>query len=145
MLRPKCIAQYKLQVTMLSRVQLFATPWTVACWAPLSMDFCRQEYWSEVPFLSPGGLPNSGIGLASPASPALVGRFFSIKPLGKPSQKEYIQIICTQIKKFYKWVVHFHTTVRKVSFILAKSFLLIISTDSFSSMELHKSARFSHR
>ena len=41
----------------LSCVQLFATPWTVACQAPLSMGFLRQEYWSGLPFLSPGESP----------------------------------------------------------------------------------------
>ena len=46
----------------------FATPWTVACQAPLSMGFSRQEYWSEWPFPSPGDLPNPGI---KPRSPAL--------------------------------------------------------------------------
>ena len=45
-----------------------APPWTVACQAPLSMGFSRQEYWSELPFPSPGDLPNPGI---EPGSPAL--------------------------------------------------------------------------
>ena len=45
----------------LSRVWLFATAWTVACQAPLSMGFSRQEYWSELPFPLPGDLPNLGI------------------------------------------------------------------------------------
>ena len=45
-----------------------ATPWTVACQAPLSMGFSRQEYWSELPFASPGDLPNLAI---EPRSPAL--------------------------------------------------------------------------
>ena len=45
-----------------------AAPWTVACRAPLSMGFSRQEYWSELPFPSPGGLPNPRI---KPWSPAL--------------------------------------------------------------------------
>ena len=44
-----------------SRVQLFVTPWTVAHQAPLSMGFSRQEYWSGVPFPSPGDLPDPGI------------------------------------------------------------------------------------
>ena len=43
---------------MLSRVWLFATLWTVACEAPLSKGFPRQEYWTGVPFPPPGGLPN---------------------------------------------------------------------------------------
>ena len=59
-----------------SVVWLLATLWTVACHAPLSMGFSRQEYWSGLPFPPPGDLPNPGIKLESPASPALVGRFF---------------------------------------------------------------------
>ena len=53
-------------VKSLSRVQPFVTPWTVACQAPLSIGFSRQEYWSRLPFLSPGDLPNPGIELRSP-------------------------------------------------------------------------------
>ena len=64
-----------------SRVQLFVIPWTVACQAPLSMGFSRQEYWSGLPFLSPRGLPNPGM---EPESPALTGRFFTTEPPGKP-------------------------------------------------------------
>ena len=52
----------------LSHVQLFATPWTVAHQAPLSMEFSSQEYWSGFPFPSPGLLPDPGI---EPGSPAL--------------------------------------------------------------------------
>ena len=44
-----------------------ATPWTVACQAPLSIEFSRQEYWSGLPFPSPGDLPHLGIKLWSPA------------------------------------------------------------------------------
>ena len=51
-----------------SHVQLFVTPWTVARRAPLSMGFSRQEYWSGLPFRSPGDLPDPGI---EPRSPAL--------------------------------------------------------------------------
>ena len=58
----------KVKVKLLSHVQLFATPWTVAYQAPLSMGFSRQEYWSGLPFPSPGDLPNPGI---KPRSPAL--------------------------------------------------------------------------
>ena len=58
-----------------SRVQLFATPWTVAFQAPLSMRFPRQEYWSRLPFLSPGDLPDPGIEPVSLMSPALAGGF----------------------------------------------------------------------
>ena len=55
-------------------VQLFAAPWTVAHQAPLSMGFPRQEYWSGMPFPSPGDLPNPGI---KPTSPALASGFFT--------------------------------------------------------------------
>ena len=58
----KCVCQ------SLSRVWLFATPWTAVCQAPLSMRFSRQEYWSGLPRPSPGDLPNPGI---EPRSPAL--------------------------------------------------------------------------
>ena len=56
------------EVKSLSRVRLFATPWTVAYQAPLPVGFSRQEYWSGLPFPSPGDLPNPGM---EPGSPAL--------------------------------------------------------------------------
>ena len=62
---------------LLSRVRLFTTPWTVALQAPLSLEFSRQEYWSGLPFLTPGDLPNPGM---KPVSPALAGRFFTTTP-----------------------------------------------------------------
>ena len=55
----------------LSHVWLFATPWTVACQAPLYMEFSRQEYWNGSPFPSPGDLSDPGIEPTSPVSPAL--------------------------------------------------------------------------
>ena len=61
---------------MLSHVQLFATPWTVAPQSPLSMVFSRQEYWSELPFPSLGNLPDPGIKPASALSSALTDVFF---------------------------------------------------------------------
>ena len=64
-------------VKSLSHVQLFAIPWTVAHQAPLSMEFSRQEYWSGLPFLSPGDLPNPGIEPRSLRSPALAGGLFT--------------------------------------------------------------------
>ena len=57
----------EVKVKSLSYVQLFVTPWTVAYKAPPSMGFSRQEYWSQLPFPSPGDLPNPGIELRSPA------------------------------------------------------------------------------
>ena len=61
-----CIERKKMK--SLSRVQLFATPWTVAYHTPLSMGFSKQEYWSGLPFPSPGNLPDPGM---EPRSPAL--------------------------------------------------------------------------
>ena len=63
---------------VLSHVQIFATPWTVACQAPLCMGFPRQEQdsWSGLPF-SPGDAPNPGI---KPVFPALAGEFFTAEP-----------------------------------------------------------------
>ena len=58
----------------LSHVPLLAIPWTVACQDLLSMEISRQEYWSELPFPSPGDLPDPGI---KPASPALAAGFFT--------------------------------------------------------------------
>ena len=54
-----------------SRVQLFATPWTVAHQVPLSMGFARQEYWNGLPFPPLADLPNPGSNPLSPVSPAL--------------------------------------------------------------------------
>ena len=68
----------------LTCVQLFVTPWTAAHQAPLSVGFPRQEYWSGLPFPSPGDLPDPGIEPRSPVSPVLAGRFFTTAPPGKP-------------------------------------------------------------
>ena len=57
-----------------------AIPWTVALQAPLSMEFSKHEYWNELPFLSPGDLPDPGI---KSTFPALAGRFFNTEPPGK--------------------------------------------------------------
>ena len=68
----------------LSRVQFFATPWTVAYQASPSMGFSRQEYWRGLPFPSPGDLPDPGI---EPGSPALEAEALTSEPPGKPIKK----------------------------------------------------------
>ena len=68
-----------------SCVRLFATPWTVAHQAPLSMGFSRQGYWSGLPFPSPGDLPNPGI---EPRSPALQADSLPSEPPGKPKTSD---------------------------------------------------------
>ena len=55
----------------------FATPWTIARQAPLSMKFSWEEYWSGLPFPSPGDLPDPGIKPESLVPPALAGGFFT--------------------------------------------------------------------
>ena len=70
-----------MKVKLLSRVLLFATPWTVAFQAPPSMGFSRQEYWSGLPFPPPGDLPNPGI---EPGSPALQADTLPFEPPSKP-------------------------------------------------------------
>ena len=72
------------EVKLLSRVRLFATPWTVAYQASPSIGFSRQEYWSGLPCCPPGHLPDPGIELTSLMSPAFSGKVFTLAPLGKP-------------------------------------------------------------
>ena len=64
------------------------TSWTVACQAPLSMGFSRQEYWSAQPFPSPGDLPNPG---TEPGSPALQADSLPSEPPGKPRRTSEVR------------------------------------------------------
>ena len=66
---------------LVAQLCLTATLWTVACHAPPSLGFSRQEYWSGLPLTTSGDLPSPG---SKPMSPALVGRFFNTEPPGKP-------------------------------------------------------------
>ena len=63
------------------------TPWTVPTSPPLSMEFSRQEYWRGLPYSTPGNLPDPGIRLMPPASPALQADFFTSEPLRRPYGK----------------------------------------------------------
>ena len=76
------------KVKSLSRVQLFETPCTVAYQPPPSMGFSRQEYWSGLPFLSPGDRPHPGI---EPGSPTFQADALTSEPPGKP-EKNYMTI-----------------------------------------------------
>ena len=69
----KCVPTCML--SRFSRVRLFATPWTVACQAPLFMGFSRQEYWSRLPCPPPGDLPDPGTEPSSLKPHALAARF----------------------------------------------------------------------
>ena len=63
------------------------TPWAAVCQAPLFMGLSWQEYWSELPFCPPGGLPDPGIEPVASAALALAGRFFTSEIPGKPLSK----------------------------------------------------------
>ena len=71
-------------LNLFSRGWLFVTSWTVACQAPLSMGFSRQEYWNGMPSPSLGDLPEPAVTPASPVSPSLAGRLFTTEPPGNP-------------------------------------------------------------
>ena len=77
------------ELSCFSHVPLLATLWTVACQAPLSMGFSKQEYWSGLSCPSPGNLPNPGIEPVSLTSPALAGRFLTSVPPRKSSNADW--------------------------------------------------------
>ena len=75
----KEIASYSAVCVLVTQsCQLYVTPWTVVCQAPLSMECSRQEYWSGLPFSSPGDFPDPEIEPMSATSPELAGWFFSL-------------------------------------------------------------------
>ena len=88
---------------VLSPVHLFATLWTVAHQAPVSMEFFRQEYWSHLPFPPLRDLPDPGINAASPVFPCIVGRFFATgEALDFNYEASLTRSILTFIKCFLK-------------------------------------------
>ena len=87
----KCCTQKSCSV--MSHVRFFATPWAVACQALLAMEFSRQEYWSGLPYPTPGHLPDPGI---EPRSPELQADFLLSEPPGKPP-------VCQQVWKTQQW------------------------------------------
>ena len=91
-----------MHVCVLSHVQLFATPWIVACQASLSMGFFRQEYWSGLPFPPPGDLPYPEI---EPISPALAGGF--INTATREALKELNICMCMYVYIY----IHTHTHI----------------------------------
>ena len=71
-------------------------PWTVACRAPLSMGFSRQEYWSGLPFPTLGYLPDLGI---EPGPPALQAESLLSEPPGKPLRLHIKPTVCSTTEK----------------------------------------------
>ena len=80
-------------------------PRDIATHAPLSLGFSRQEYWSGLPFTLPGDLPDSGIELASPVSPALAGRFFTTENLGSPHRCSIVSTPLLKISTYKRTCV----------------------------------------
>ena len=76
-----------------SRVQLFATPWTVTCQAPLSMGFSRQDYWSGLPCPPPGDLPNPEMESKFPMSLALAGGFFTTSTTWEVPGAQQVRVV----------------------------------------------------
>ena len=114
----------EVKVKLLSRVQLFATPWTnVAHQALPSMGFSRHEYWSGLPFPSPGDLLDPGI---EPRSPALQADTLTSEPPGKPKVIKFLY--CERndwpVRLAPKWIIHI------CSFFFAELSVWIIFYDS---------------
>ena len=78
---PQCILA---NLVITRHIQFYATPRTVACQTPLPLEFSRQEYWSRLPFPTPGDLRDTGIEPMSLTSPALAGGFFTTSNLESP-------------------------------------------------------------
>ena len=100
---------------LLSCVWLFATLWTVACQAPLSMEFSRQEYWSGLLFAIPRDLPNPGI---RPASSPLAGRFLPLSHQGSPM-------------KYFHWFILINLPSSACKRVTKDFFKSVVSSDSF--------------
>ena len=99
-------------VKLLSHVQLFATPWTVAYQAPQSMEFSRQEYWSGLPLPSPGDLPDPGI---VPGSPELQADTLPSEPPGKPPKSKEEVKLDTSWRAALRLSPGVHVTMLQVS------------------------------
>ena len=98
-------------VQSLSRVRLFLTLWTIARQAPLS----RQEYWSGVPFPTPGALPHPGIESTFPVSPALAGKFFMTEPLGKPWGVSTLSLLWMSQCLYHEQAPDHSSIIKKIS------------------------------
>ena len=129
------ICFYCLIVCVFSCVRFFVAQWTVGHQAPLSMEFSRQEYWSELLFPTPGYLPDSGMELVSLS---LVGGFLTTAPSGKPYMccglenvtRQRVRIIMEIISfsplyhRLYFWTVYCSTSI-PIYFVLLPSYLVV--------------------
>ena len=85
-----------------SCVRLFTHLWTVACQAPLSMGFSRQEYWNELPCPPPGDLPDPGMEPASLVSPVSAGRFYTTSTTWEAQVQHGVPVLNTHSLRFYE-------------------------------------------
>ena len=118
----------------LSRVRLLVTPWTAAHQAPPSMGFSRQEYWSGLPFPSPGALPNTGI---ESRSPALQADALPSEPPGKPRKGLFKYLISNN-----RFGIDFHCVRSHPSFMTHFAFFQI--SQSKYSLSSDSSWRLEH-
>ena len=95
-------------LSLLTHVQLFTTPWTIAPQAPPSVRFSRQEYWSGLSFPTPGDFPDPG---REPASCALVGRFFTTSRLGSPFKPGWCSTCAKELSPFFHHLSRVHNHV----------------------------------
>ena len=97
---------------VMSCVWLFVTPWTIAHQASLSLGFCRQEYWSGLPFPSARDLPHSEVELASPA---LAGRFFTIWATREATASNFPGLFAGPAGKIWKiWACNWNEGSRSI-------------------------------
>ena len=114
-----------------SHVRLFSTLWTIARQAPLSMGFSRQEYWSGLPFPSPGDLPDPGIEHMSLTFPALTGSFFTTSATWEALS--FCYLLPKAQKQVHHSVVHFFKKKKSTASLLfpQKSQYLVFLSSSF--------------
>ena len=96
----KYIRFWCVRAHVISCVQLFAAPQTVALQTPLSMDFFKQEHWSGLPLLTPGDIPNPGIEPTSPVPPAFASRFFTASATWEVSYASLRWAVTSRVRLF---------------------------------------------
>ena len=115
--------RWKVKGKSFSRVRLFMIPWTAAFQAPQSMGFLRQEYWSGLPFPSPGDLPDPGIEPLSPTSPAKIKTDYSLLQVWDYFKKKKFNSKVQLLKSVFEYSSHSQMLSRNItlnSFIYCK-------------------------
>ena len=96
----KYIRSWCVRAHVISCVQLFAAPQTVALQTPLSMDFFKQEHWSGLPLLTPGDIPDPGMEPTSPVPPAFASRFFTASATWEASYASLCWAVTSRVRLF---------------------------------------------